>query len=138
MENLDSKRGGSAPNLSQNSGETEQSLCELITQFCEERDWDQFHGPKDLAIGLVTEASELLEIFRFQSEEQSKSLLTSAEARESISDELADVYFFLLRFAGRNGFDLDKALRKKMAKNAKKYPVEKSRGSNKKYTELAE
>ncbi|MEO0337433.1 MAG: nucleotide pyrophosphohydrolase [Pseudomonadota bacterium] len=109
-----------------------------IREFCEARDWDQFHSPKELAIGLVTEASELLEIFRFQSEAQISELLEDADSRESIADELADVYFFLLRFADRNGFDLESALARKMAKNNEKYPVEKSRGRNQKYTEYCD
>ncbi len=119
--------------------EPETQLAELqreIQEFCEVRDWDQFHGPKDLAIGLVTESSELLDLFRFKSDEESLALVNSNTTREKIEDELADVFFFTLRFAQKNGIDLVQALRAKIAKNGKKYPVELSRGSNRKYTEF--
>jgi NTP pyrophosphatase (non-canonical NTP hydrolase) len=108
------------------------TLKEWVQTFCEQRDWDQFHGAKDLAIGLVTEASELLEIFRFQSEEQISALLNSAQDREAMADELADSLFFILRFAARFDFDLTTSLRNKIAKNERKYPIEKAFGNNKK------
>lgn len=107
-----------------------------VKEFCEARNWDQFHGPKDLAIGLVTEASELLEIFRFQSEEESLQEVTNSQERERVGDELADVMFFLIRFAQMNKFDLAQVLSAKMQKNALKYPVETAKNSNKKYNKL--
>ncbi len=109
---------------------------EKVEQFCQDRDWDQFHQPKDLAIGLVTEASELLELFRFQSEKQISELFTKAEFREKVSDELADVFFFLLRFSKMHKIDLTTALENKLVKNNEKYPVEYSKGNNTKYTDL--
>ncbi|NQY99478.1 MAG: nucleotide pyrophosphohydrolase [Bdellovibrionales bacterium] len=121
--------------MSHESRDDRQSI-EMIKQFCSERDWDQFHGPKELAIGLVTESSELLELFRFQSEAQIEGLLSQSESRTKVADELADIYFFLLRFADLNGFDLAASLESKMQKNREKYPVEKSKGKNQKYTEL--
>lgn len=111
-----------------------EDLKDLLRQFCEEREWDQFHSIKDLAIGAVTESSELLEIFRFQSEEQISSLLSQASTREMVADELADVFFFVLRIAQKYQFDLSESFRRKMQKNAQKYPVEKARGQNTKYT----
>ena len=105
-----------------------------VKQFCEDRDWDQFHNPKELAIGMVTESAELLDIFRFKSEEQMKDMLSS-EKREHIEEEMADVLFFMMRFASFYDVDLAAALEKKIAKNAAKYPVEKSKGSNLKYDE---
>ena len=111
-----------------------QNLQSLIQDFCEDRQWDQFHGPKDLAIGLVTEASELLEIFRFQNELECQELLSKNESREKVGDELADVFFFLLRFCQKNNFDLEKLLKHKMEKNARRYPVETAKGSNLKST----
>ncbi|HVK61400.1 MAG TPA: nucleotide pyrophosphohydrolase [Bdellovibrionales bacterium] len=108
----------------------------IVTRFCEERDWDQFHGPKDMAIGLITEASELLEKFRFQNDEQSMALFNDSKSRLEIEEELADVFFFLLRFASRHQIGLESALMAKMMKNAEKYPVEKARGSNRKYDQL--
>lgn len=112
------------------------ALKERVVAFCEARDWDQFHGPKDLAIGIVTEASELLALFRFLSEEQVTALQADPAKRARVEEELADVLFFVLRFAERSGIDLATAFDAKMAKNATKYPVEKSRGSNRKYDEL--
>jgi len=109
-------------------------LASQVREFCEAREWDPYHGPKDLAIGLVTEASELLEIFRFVSEKEQDQVLRGK--REEISDEMADTFFFLLRFADRYKIDLAEALESKMKKNAQRYPVDKARASNKKYDEL--
>ena len=108
-------------------------LIETIKIFCEQRDWDQYHNPKDLAIGISTEAAELLDLFRFKNGEEIQQTLTNK--REAIEDELADVLFFVLRFAQMNDIDLKKALEHKMAKNAAKYPVDKVKGNNKKYNE---
>ena len=107
-----------------------------VRAFCSVRDWDQFHAPKNLAIGIVTEAAELLSHFRFVPDESSAQLLLDPAKRQDVADELADVFFFVLRFAERSGIDLAKALETKLAKNAERYPVEKSRGKNVKYTEL--
>jgi NTP pyrophosphatase (non-canonical NTP hydrolase) len=111
-------------------------LKEVVKTFSQERDWDQFHGPKDLAIGLVTEASELLEIFRFKSEQESKKLLDDEIKRVKVEDELSDILFFLLRFSERFKIDLSESLNRKIRKNETKYPIEKARGSNKKYDEF--
>lgn len=107
-----------------------------VQEFCEARDWDQFHNIKDLAIGLVTESAELLELFRFQSAEESEALLKDPMKSEMVRDEIADILFFVLRVSGRYGVDLGEALTRKLAKNAAKYPIELSRGSNRKYTEF--
>ena len=117
---------------------TIKELTELIQKFCEERDWDQFHNPKDLAIGISTEANELLDIFRFQSEEDMKNIFADAQRRMHVEEEIADVFFFVLRFAQMNQIDLESALKSKMIKNAKKYSVEKAKGKNLKYTQLNE
>ena len=111
-----------------------QNLKDLTRQFCDEREWGPFHGPKDIAIGAVTESSELLEIFRFQSETECEKMLLDPAVRENIADEMADILFFLVRMSEKYNFDLTEAFESKLAKNAKKYPLEKSRGSNKKYT----
>jgi NTP pyrophosphatase (non-canonical NTP hydrolase) len=112
------------------------SLKDRVRVFCEARDWDQFHGPKDLAIGVATEASELLEHFRFMNDEEASSRLAEPERRLSIEEELADVLFFILRFAQRFDVDLDSALAHKIKKNDDRYPVAKARGSNLKHDEL--
>ena len=111
-------------------------LKELIKKFCDERDWDQFHNAKDLAIALSIEASELLEIFRWKNPEEVKELFENKDKKEDISDEMADVLYFLIRMAQRYNIDLSEALEKKMEKNNKKYPIDKAKGSNKKYNEF--
>lgn len=113
-----------------------ETLKDQVRVFCEARDWDQFHTPKDLAIGLITEASELLEHFRFQSPEEIEAALKNPDSREKIADELADSLFFVLRFAQRNGIDLSTSLAKKMQKSGERYPIEKARGSNRKYDQF--
>jgi len=118
------------------SKKTIEEITLKVQTFCEERDWDQFHGPKDLAIGVITEASELLEHFRFLSEEQALELLSNPQQKEDIEDELADVLFFLLRFSQRFNIDLAQALMRKIGKSEEKYPVDKAKGSNKKYNKL--
>ncbi|MBR3476088.1 MAG: nucleotide pyrophosphohydrolase [Candidatus Methanomethylophilaceae archaeon] len=114
------------------------SLKGEVKAFCEERDWDRFHNPKDLAIGMVTEASELLDIFRFKDAGQCQALLSDPGSREHIEEEVADVLYFVLRFAQMNGIDLSEALESKISKNAKKYPVDLSKGKNLKYTEFGD
>lgn len=111
---------------------TLKNLKSEVQKFCEARDWDQFHSPKELAIGISTEANELLELFRFQSEEQMKQMLDNPLMREKIGEELADTLFFVLRFAQMNQFDLHEILMDKLQKNQKRYSVEKSKGRNQK------
>jgi len=106
----------------------------LAKSFCEDRDWNQFHNPKDLAIGIITESSELLEYFRFKSPKEVEKILQ--QQKGNISEELADILFFILRFAQQYNINLSKEFQRKIQKNAKRYTIEKSKGSNKKYTEL--
>lgn len=113
---------------------TLEELKNKVKEFCEERDWDQFHNPKELAIGISTEANELLQIFRFKSEEDMKKVMSS-DKRIEVEEELADVLYFVLRFAQMNNIDLSSAVSNKIEKNDKKYPAEKVKGSNKKYNE---
>lgn len=110
-------------------------LKEIVKKFCDNRDWDQFHNPKDLTIGISTEANELLSLFRFKSQEDMEEMFKNLKKREDIEDETADVFFFLLRFAQMNNIDLSEVLKRKIEKNNKKYSVEKFKGSNKKYSE---
>lgn len=109
-------------------------LKQIVQKFCEERDWDQFHNPKELSIMLSTESAELLEIFRYKNEKQIKEIMQGAK-REDVEDELADVFIGVLRFAQMNNIDLSTALVNKVEKNNKKYPAEIVRGKNKKYNE---
>ena len=117
------------------SSTTVKELKDKVQKFCEERDWDQFHNPKDLAIGVSTEASELLDIFRFKRDADIKEIMSDSSKRQKVGDELADVLYFLLRFAQMNNFDLSEELERKLEKNNTNYPVEKAKGSNKKYNE---
>jgi NTP pyrophosphatase (non-canonical NTP hydrolase) len=112
------------------------ALKERVAAFCAERDWDRFHGARDLAIGIVTEAAELLELFRFRSDHEIEEMLADPARRRRVEEETADVLFFVVRLAQRYGIDLATAFEAKLAVNAERYPVDKSRGSNRKYTEL--
>jgi NTP pyrophosphatase (non-canonical NTP hydrolase) len=111
---------------------------ELLTQslrtFAEEREWAQFHAPKNLASALVVEAAELLEHFQWLTEAQSAQP-PAAQVGE-IAAEAADVFLYLLQLCDKLSIDLAQAARDKMLRNAEKYPVEKSRASSKKYTDL--
>ena len=109
-------------------------LKEDVRRFNKERDWDQFHGAKDLAIAISLEAAEVLEPFVYKSEKQIAEIM-NGKKRADIEDELADVFWAVLMFAEKYEIDLSEALKKKMGKTALKYPVERARGSNKKYTE---
>jgi len=113
---------------------TIEELKNKVRKFCEERDWDQFHNPKELAIGISTEANELLQIFIFKSENDMKKLMSS-DKKVEVEEELADVFYFVLRFAQMNKIDLSAAVVNKIDKNNKKYPVDKVKGCNKKYNE---
>lgn len=108
----------------------------LVREFCDERDWVQFHNPKDLAIGMVTESSELLDIFRFKSPEDVDSIMSDPVRSAHAREELSDVLYFVLRFAQMNGIDLYTELVRKIGIDAEKYPAERSRGRNLKYDEL--
>jgi NTP pyrophosphatase (non-canonical NTP hydrolase) len=113
---------------------TEQKLEHLRDQlrlFANDRDWDQFHSPKNLAMALVVEAGELVEVFQWMTEEQSNSL-TPAQ-RSQASEEIADVLLYLIRIADKLDVSLVDAAQKKIEKNAQKYPAQKVKGSSKKY-----
>lgn len=114
---------------------TVEDLKNKVKKFCEDRDWDQFHSPKELAIGMSTEANELLQLFRFKSDDDMKEFMSSTRKTEA-EEELADLAYFVFRFAQMNDIDLTTAIENKMKKNNAKYPVEKAKGSNKKYNEF--
>ena len=113
------------------------SLDELrdeLRKFAAARDWDQFHSPKNLAMALSAEAAELLEVFQWLTEEQSRNL--SPEANAAAAEEIADVLLYLIRLGDKLGIDPLAAAQRKLAANEKKYPAELARGNAKKYTEL--
>jgi len=111
-----------------------EELSAALRRFAEERDWEQFHSPKNLSMALSVEAAELLEHFQWLTEEESARLPPGRLA--AVGEEMADVFIYLLRLADRLGIDLEREARAKVAKNAARYPVEKSRGNKRKHTEL--
>lgn len=112
-----------------------EKLQNQLRDFARRRDWEQFHAPKNLAMALSVEASELLEHFQWLSEMQSENL--SEEKLEEVGFELADVFIFTVRLADRLGVDLDDLVKRKIEINEQKYPAEKVYGSAKKYTEYS-
>ncbi len=111
-----------------------QELREALRQFAAERDWDRFHSPKNLAIALNVEAAELLEHFQWLSDAESASLPPPTHAK--VTEEVADVFLYLVRLADKLNVDLAVAAADKIKLNAIKCPIDKARGNAKKYTEL--
>jgi dCTP diphosphatase len=107
-----------------------------VLAFARERDWEQFHAPKNLSMALAGEAAELMEHFLWATPEASRAVAADPAKRQKISEELADVVIYALEFANVTGLDVAAAIEAKMAANAKKYPVEKAKGRAEKYTEL--
>jgi NTP pyrophosphatase (non-canonical NTP hydrolase) len=110
-------------------------LAQALETFANERDWAQFHSPKNLVMALTGEVGELNELFQWLTEQQSKEVVADPQAKHRVGEELADVLFYLVRTASVMGIDLNQAAVDKLAVNAQKYPAEKVRGSNKKYSE---
>lgn len=110
-----------------------EALKSKLQAFVDERDWAQFHSPKNLAMAMIVEAAELVEHFQWDTLEESHEL--TAEKREKVSHELADTFVYLMRISQVLGIDLIQAANDKIALNAKKYPAEKARGRNNKYTD---
>jgi dCTP diphosphatase len=99
-----------------------------IAAFIRERDWEQFHDPKNLSMAIATEAAELMEHFRWIKNDPSRDWVKDPEVKGEVAEELADILAFTLSFANAAGIDITTALRAKMAKNARKYPAEEYRG----------
>lgn len=110
------------------------TFTQKLIAFRNEREWQQFHKPKDVALSLVLEAAELLELFQWKTDEQAKQAMV--DNPEKFADELADIMGWVLILAHDLKIDLASAMEHKLAKNAAKYPVEKAKGTAKKYTEL--
>ena len=104
-----------------------------LRKFAEERDWDQFHSPKNLSMALIAEAAELVEHFQWLTEKQSHNLPT--DKLNEVEEELADIQIYLIRIADKLGVDLLSAVNRKIDINHEKYPPEKVKGNSKKYTE---
>ncbi len=103
-------------------------ITEALIKFRNERDWEQFHNPKDLALAINIEAAELLELFLWKNAEDANP--------EKVKEELADVFAFAFLLAEKYGFDVKEIILEKIKKNGEKYPVEKAKGTAKKYDEL--
>jgi dCTP diphosphatase len=119
--------------------DAETTLAELKTRvlaFAKEREWEQFHAPKNLSMALAAEAGELMEHFLWAEPAASREIVREPAKRAKIEEELADVVIYALEFANIAGIDVAAAIERKMAANANKYPVEKARGRSDKYTEL--
>ncbi|HCF5959392.1 TPA: nucleotide pyrophosphohydrolase [Pseudomonas aeruginosa] len=111
-------------------------LAAALERFAAERNWAQFHSPKNLVMALTGEVGELSEIFQWMDEEQSKDAARHPDTAQAVQDELADVLMYLVRLASVLGVDLDAAARQKLEQNNRKYPVEKARNSSKKYDQF--
>ena len=111
-----------------------EEITKQIIDFRDARDWKQFHNPKDLSLSLVLEVAELIEHFQWKDKDEIDEHIK--KNKEDISDEMADVLYFLLVLAHDLDINLVEAVKRKIQKNNAKYPVEKSKGNHKKYTEL--
>jgi dCTP diphosphatase len=120
--------------VGQNEAVTLDQLTQALRQFADERDWGQFHSPKNLAAALSVEAAEVLEHFQWLTEDQSRAL--SDEKRAEVAGELADVLLYLLQLADKTGVNLLDAATDKLARNGERYPVDKARGSSRKSSDL--
>ena len=118
------------------SSTTVSELRDRILAFVKEREWEQFHSPKNLSMALAAETGELMEHFLWATPEESKEIAKDPRKRAKIAEELADVVIYALEFANATDLDVAAAVEAKMAANAKKYPVEKAKGRADKYTDL--
>jgi dCTP diphosphatase len=113
-----------------------EAIARVLRKFAAERDWDQFHSPKNLAMALNVEAGELLELFQWLTQEQSQNL--PADKRARVAEELADIQAYLIRIADKLEIDILDAVELKIRQNAAKYPADKVRGDARKYDEYPE
>lgn len=113
-----------------------EDLKQRLRAFAEDRDWDQFHSPKNLSMALAAEVGELLELFQWLTEDESRDLSSSPTELDRVQEELADILIYLIRLADKLDIDLESAALDKIRSNAEKYPVEKARGRATKYHDL--
>lgn len=111
-------------------------LAEKLEQFANDRNWAQFHSPKNLAMALSGEVGELTEIFQWMTEDASKEAARNPETAQAVKDELADVLMYVVRLASALGVDLNAAVQQKLKVNGEKYPVEKAWNTSKKYNQI--
>lgn len=115
---------------------TLKEIKDAVLAFAAERDWEQFHSPKNLSMAIAAEAAELMEHFLWSSTEASVAAMDEDDQRKKVEEELADVVIFAVEFANMTKIDLSSAIKNKMRKNALKYPVDKARGRSDKYFDL--
>ncbi|MBK7356596.1 nucleotide pyrophosphohydrolase [Propionivibrio sp.] len=115
-----------------------EALTQALLEFRDDRNWAQFHTLRNLIVSLNLEAAELLELTQWKTDAEISSLTDRSAAHEALSDECADVLLYLLLIADKAGIDLEEAARAKLVKNGEKYPVAKSYGSHRKYSQLDE
>ena len=111
-------------------------LADALQCFADDRDWQQFHSPKNLLLALTGETGELCEIFQWMSEADAKDAAKRPETAQAVKDELADVLMYLVRLSSVLGVDLNDAVTSKLALNSQKYPVDKAKSTSKKYDQL--
>lgn len=111
-------------------------LVRSLRRFAKERDWEQYHSPKNLSMALSAESAEIMEIFQWLSQDQSRNL--DEKKRQALADEIGDVLIYLTMLADKFGIDPVEAAKEKMKKNIEKYPAEKVKGKSGKYTEYSE
>ncbi|WP_329453565.1 nucleotide pyrophosphohydrolase (plasmid) [Streptomyces sp. NBC_01724] len=117
---------------------TIRSLQQALADFAAEREWEQFHIPKNLAMALAGETGELLEVFQWLTPEESATVMSDPQRAPRVREEIADVFAYLLRMADVLGIDLEQALLEKIEVNGRKYPVDRARGRADKYTQLGD
>ena len=105
-----------------------QEIKSIIEKFVDERDWQQFHSPKNLSMSISIESAELMELFQWLSLEEAKEVMKAGETRENAIDEIADIIIYAIAFCNRNNIDISNAIKQKMEKNIKKYPADKFKG----------
>jgi NTP pyrophosphatase (non-canonical NTP hydrolase) len=110
-------------------------LQKKVIQFCDARDWAQYHNPKDLAISLALEAAELLEIFQWKTPQEVEAIKSDLKGRKRVKEELGDILIYALNMCHAFGFDPSEVILEKLELNEKKYPVEKAKGSARKYND---
>lgn len=123
-------------NLIDDHQTTVESIKNAVDAFVKERDWQQFHTPNKLSMAIAIEAAELMEEFRFMTSKQSIELVKAK--KEKVAQEVADIVIATLSFCNLYGIDLTKSIENKLQQNAEKYPIEKAKGNNKKYTNFEE
>jgi len=112
-----------------------EELTKRIKEFNKERDWDQYHNPKDILVALVSEVGELADCYRWLSAEEMKEIHSDAEKKKKVEEEIADIMMYLIMLAYKTDIDILSAVEKKLEKNIRKYPVEKAKGVHSNHSE---